>query len=57
MVFFLSVLQNINAGMQRLDVRRNNVPDRELGRPVSMATAPVRFLLQVVICMVIGWLL
>ena len=57
MFFFLSVLQNIIDGMQRLDVRRNNVPDRELGRPVSMATAPVRFLLQVVICMVIGWLL
>lgn len=50
-------MQNINSGMQRLDVRRNNVPDRELGRPVSMATAPVRFLLQVVIYMVIGWLL
>nr|XP_022341327.1 serine/threonine-protein kinase 26-like isoform X2 [Crassostrea virginica] len=32
--------QNINDGMKHLDVRRNNVPDRELGRPVSMATAP-----------------
>nr|XP_022341333.1 serine/threonine-protein kinase 24-like isoform X8 [Crassostrea virginica] len=34
--------QNINDGMKHLDVRRNNVPDRELGRPVSMATAPQR---------------
>ncbi|XP_078310231.1 serine/threonine-protein kinase 24-like isoform X7 [Crassostrea virginica] len=37
---YTSHSNNINAGMQRLDVRRNNVPDRELGRPVSMATAP-----------------
>ncbi|XP_022341332.2 serine/threonine-protein kinase 24-like isoform X9 [Crassostrea virginica] len=39
---YTSHSNNINAGMQRLDVRRNNVPDRELGRPVSMATAPQR---------------
>lgn len=37
---YTSHSNNINAGMQRLDVRRNNVPDHELGRPVSMATAP-----------------
>ncbi|XP_052703045.1 serine/threonine-protein kinase 26-like isoform X8 [Crassostrea angulata] len=32
--------QNINDGMQRLDIRRNNIPDRDPGRPVSMAMAP-----------------
>eukprot|EP00105_Crassostrea_gigas_P038276 XP_019922424.1 PREDICTED: uncharacterized protein LOC105327381 isoform X6 [Crassostrea gigas] len=31
---------NINDGMQRLDIRRNNIPDRDPGRPVSMAMAP-----------------
>lgn len=34
--------QNINDGMQRLDIRRNNIPDRDPGRPVSMAMAPQR---------------
>uniref|UniRef100_K1QD66 Uncharacterized protein n=1 Tax=Magallana gigas TaxID=29159 RepID=K1QD66_MAGGI len=33
-------LMNINDGMQRLDIRRNNIPDRDPGRPVSMAMAP-----------------
>nr|XP_022341332.1 serine/threonine-protein kinase 26-like isoform X7 [Crassostrea virginica] len=39
---YTSHSNNINDGMKHLDVRRNNVPDRELGRPVSMATAPQR---------------
>lgn len=43
-VLQIYVLQNINDGMQRLDIRRNNIPDRDPGRPVSMAMAPVRFL-------------
>ncbi|XP_061165895.1 serine/threonine-protein kinase 26-like isoform X5 [Saccostrea echinata] len=31
---------NINEGMNRLDIRRNNIPDRDPGRPISMAIQP-----------------
>ncbi|XP_061165899.1 serine/threonine-protein kinase 26-like isoform X9 [Saccostrea echinata] len=33
---------NINEGMNRLDIRRNNIPDRDPGRPISMAIQPQR---------------
>ncbi|XP_056006288.1 serine/threonine-protein kinase 26-like isoform X12 [Ostrea edulis] len=32
--------QSINDGMQRLDIRRNNISERDPGRPVSMAIPP-----------------
>ncbi|XP_056006292.1 serine/threonine-protein kinase 24-like isoform X16 [Ostrea edulis] len=34
--------QSINDGMQRLDIRRNNISERDPGRPVSMAIPPQR---------------